>query len=196
MSEMPTKAEIVRTFEIYNATLFGGRLELPDILVRRMNDCARWYEPEPDMRHTDKPGRTRGLLVISSSALHRMTWRGTLLHEMIHIAVPEHENDFHGPLFTAECNRVGVLIGLEPVDVHDAWNWPAHHLDHEEDDPNILDEEEQCPHEEPRSKSASRRKRAVKARARSGQVDIDEAIRIRACWRSMLPCTDGCWNRS
>lgn len=139
---MPKRADILRTFEMYNAVLFGSRIQVPDVMVRRMGDCARWYAPELDMHDSDKPGRTRGLLILSSSALHKMTWRGTVLHEMIHMIVGlDDENDYHGQLFTAECNRVGVQIGLEPVDVHDAWNWPAHHLDLEEDDSNILDED-------------------------------------------------------
>lgn len=132
------KSEIERVFDTYNAVLFGGRLQLPDIMVRRMADCARWYEPELD--HSP-PKYTQGLLVMSSTALHRMTWRSTLLHEMCHMAVPEHENDHHGPLFTAECNRVGSLIGLDECDISDSWCWPAHHLDIEEAEANILDED-------------------------------------------------------
>ncbi len=141
------KPEIERVFEMYNAVLFGGRLQLPNIMVRRMGDCARWYEPEPERDvgrlepdyYAQNPGL--GLLVMSSTAHHKMTWRSTLLHEMVHMAVPVDENDHHGPVFTAECNRVAAIIGLEPCDISDSWCWPAHHLDLEEDEPNILDED-------------------------------------------------------
>jgi hypothetical protein len=141
------KPEIERVFEMYNAVLFGGRLHLPNIMVRRMRDCARWYEPEPE-RDEDRllEGYNAmhtglGLLIVSSTAHHRMTWRATVLHEMVHMAVGGiEEPDPHGPLFVAEANRVARLIGLEECIIEDAWNWPAHHLDLLEDEQNILDE--------------------------------------------------------
>jgi hypothetical protein len=118
---MPRKADIVRTFEEYNFLLFGGRLTLPDIMVRKMKrDYARWYEP--DGTHP------AGLLVLDSSR-HQWTWRSTLLHEMCHIAVPE-DSDEHGSAFIAEANRVGAIIGLEPCDPGSGWTWPSHALVH------------------------------------------------------------------
>lgn len=141
------KAEIERVFETYNAVLFGGRLQLPNIMIRRMKACAVWYEPEPERDkdrlepdyYASNPGL--GLLILSSSAKHHMTWRASLLHEMIHMAVPVEENDYHGKIFLAECNRVGLLIGLEPCELEDAWNWPAHHLDVEDGaEINILED--------------------------------------------------------
>jgi hypothetical protein len=130
---MPTRQEILRTFEINNATLFGGRLQVPEIMVRRMGDLGRWYEPQ--QRYP------RGLLVLSSSGHHIGGWRATLLHEQIHIAVPLEENDYHGALFLAEANRVGVLIGAELCEIEDGWMWPSHHLHLEEIEGNILDED-------------------------------------------------------
>ncbi len=120
---MPTKLEVERTFHIYNATLFGNRLYLPRIQVRSMKtDLARWYEPEPEF--------AQGLLILNKTKRHPWGWRSSLLHEMIHISVPWPEADHHGPLFTAEANRVGRLMGLEECEVHEAWNWPMHHLSH------------------------------------------------------------------
>lgn len=139
---MPTKAEIARTFEMYNAVLFGGRLQVPNIMVRRMRDCARYYWPEPGRDKGEYSSETlrMGLLVISSTVHHKMTWRASLLHEMAHMAVIEDENDDHGPLFTSECNRVGVLIGLDFVEIEESWNWPAHHLGLVDSDQNILED--------------------------------------------------------
>jgi hypothetical protein len=134
------KPEIERAFEMYNAVLFGGRLQLPAIMVRRMIDCARWYEPEPEWADSDKPHYGLGLLVMSMSADHKGTWRATLLHEMVHMAVPGDEADHHGPVFTAECNRVGALIGIEHVEIEDSWCWPSHHLNLEPYETNILDD--------------------------------------------------------
>lgn len=139
------KPEIERVFEMYNAVLFGGRLQLPNIMVRRMRDCARWYEPEPQRDrgdYVDSHNLGLGLLILSSTAFHKFTWRATLLHEMIHMAVPVEDIDPHGPLFVAECNRVADVIGLDHVEPEDAWNWPSHHLDDEPaDEQNILDED-------------------------------------------------------
>ncbi len=112
------RADVVKTFHEYNHLLFGGRLQEPDIMIRRMrHDLARWYEPDG--------AHPAGLLIINPAMKHPWTWRSTLCHEMIHIATPDDEA--HGAIFTAECNRVGGLIGLEPCDVSDSWNWPGHH---------------------------------------------------------------------
>jgi hypothetical protein len=112
------RADVVKTFHEYNEILFGGRLQEPDVILRRMKtDLARWYSPDG--------AYPAGLLVLNTGLRHPMTWRSTLLHEMIHIATPEDED--HGTAFTVECNRVGGLIGLEPCDVSDSWNWPGHH---------------------------------------------------------------------
>ncbi len=113
------RAEVVKTFHEYNDLLFGGRLAEPDVLIRRMKtDLARWYAPDG--------AYPAGLLVMNPALKHPWTWRSTLCHEMVHIAVPD-EEDEHGSRFTEECNRVGALIGLEPCDVSDSWNWPSHH---------------------------------------------------------------------
>lgn len=113
------RTEVVKTFHEYNHLLFGGRLQEPDITVRKLKtDLARWHEPVGEW--------PAGLLVMNSALRHPWTWRATLLHELIHIAVPE-DDDTHGTLFTAECNRIGELLGLESCDVSDAWNWPNHH---------------------------------------------------------------------
>lgn len=55
-----------------------------------------------------------------------MGWRGTLLHELIHIRLSEHtQGDPHGPVFTRECNRIGAVLGLPPVAEGDSWAWPG-----------------------------------------------------------------------
>ncbi len=112
-------AEIERVFEEYNHFFFQDRLTLPDIAVRRMKtDLARWYAPCDEY-----PG---GLLVMNGSVAHPWTWRSTLLHELVHIYVPDEDHE-HGPKFTAECNRIGRIMGLEPCDLSESWTWPGHH---------------------------------------------------------------------
>lgn len=111
--------DVLAAFHDLNSRFFGGRLGVPKLAIRRMkHDLARWYSPD-----TDYPA---GLVVLHSGT-HPWTWRSTLLHEMVHIAVPTDEADHHGPLFTAEANRVGALLGLDACEVSDAWNWPCHH---------------------------------------------------------------------
>lgn len=60
-------------------------------------------------------------------------WRAVLLHEMIHVwlYLGGDQDEWHlgtvahhGPSFTAQCNRVGRLMGLPPVVEEDSWAWP------------------------------------------------------------------------
>ncbi len=130
-------ADIQAAFDAYNIQLFGGRLTQPRILVRNMKtDLARWYTPDA--------GRPRGCIVLAGNKRHPGGWRASLVHEMVHVAIAEEENDDHGPLFTAECNRVGAILGVEPCEVWDSWNWPSHHEDVEPADgssANFMDED-------------------------------------------------------
>lgn len=56
-----------------------------------------------------------------------------LLHELVHAAVEPYVGEteytdgrvpYHGPVFVSECNRVGALLGLPPVDPDDGCIWP------------------------------------------------------------------------
>lgn len=119
MAARLSAASIRKAFDFYNQKLFGGRLSMPKFRVCRMtNDYARWYAPSEEL--------PAGLLVMSSCR-HPFSWRVTLVHELIHMAVPLTDADHHGPLFTAEANRVGALLGLEECDLTESWYWPRHH---------------------------------------------------------------------
>lgn len=119
MAAKLSAASIRKAFVFYNERLFGGRLTEPKFRACFMkNDWARWYEPREDL--------PAGLMVLSTQR-HPFSWRATLVHEMIHMAVPLTDADHHGPLFLAEANRVGALLGLEECDITDAWYWPRHH---------------------------------------------------------------------
>lgn len=97
-----------------------------------MRDLGCWHEPGPKY--------PTGLLVLASGQKHPMSWRATLVHELLHIAVPDYEADDHGPLFLAEANKVGKLLGLDECEPCDAWVWPSHNGSWEPPpDANILD---------------------------------------------------------
>lgn len=123
-------AQLEKAFDFYNLQLFGGRLTRPRFMVRKMkHDLARYYEPEP--------GHPAGLIVMNSARRHPWTWRSTLVHELLHISVGLGGNDVHGADFTAEANRVGALMGLEPCELEESWCWPHHHIDGEPEDGEV-----------------------------------------------------------
>lgn len=131
-----TVASLRKAFAFYNERLFGGRLTEPKFRVCRMkSDLARWYSPSDEL--------PAGLMVVAGNLKHDWGWQATLVHELCHVAVPEMEADHHGPLFTAEANRVGALLGVEFCHEDDAWCWPLHGFDIVPCDgsaANILDE--------------------------------------------------------
>lgn len=57
---------------------------------------------------------------------HRQRAADVILHELIHVALFEegHHEHWHGPLFVAECDHVGALLGLPEVPPEDADFWP------------------------------------------------------------------------
>jgi hypothetical protein len=109
------RSEVLATFDDYNVRYFGGRLTRP--AVRFAKSWAYGWWVEPDER------RTRGVLGLSTLHQPRSGWKSVLLHEMVHMAVPDPEVDDHGPAFTREANRVGRGLGLE-TSRSEAWNWP------------------------------------------------------------------------
>lgn len=125
----PGKRELQEQFRVFNADFFGGRLPDVPVVWRRMSAFGCAYSPCKRYPH--------GHIALSTSLWPynpdaKSGWRGTLAHEMIHIAldgkgVDEFEHGdvaFHGPRFAAECNRIGGLLGLRPVDEAEAWHWP------------------------------------------------------------------------
>lgn len=132
------RADVVATFDDYNVLFFGGKLSRPKFRLQAMKNFYALF-------HWPCPQHPAGLLILSCTPApkHFLGWRGTLLHEMIHIWLSEHdENDVHGAAFTRECNRIGRVLGLSDVDLDDAGRWPAHHLNREEagEAGNILDD--------------------------------------------------------
>lgn len=129
------RPEVIASFDEYNARFFGGKLTRPKFRLQTMKRyLALWHWPCPQ--------HPAGLLILSNSPApkHFLGWRGTLLHELVHVFVGERDrdNDDHGPVFTRECNRIGRLLGLSDVLEGDSWKWPCHHLAVEEHDANIL----------------------------------------------------------
>lgn len=125
----PAKREILEQFRIFNADFFSGKLPEVPIHWRRMAAYGTYCEP--DARHPF------GYIELSVDEQPPGRWRGTLLHEMIHLfldslGVDEFEAGEvpdHGPRFTAECNRIGALLGIPEYCDASSWYWPHAHLD-------------------------------------------------------------------
>lgn len=120
----PTRAEVRATVAKYSDLLFFGALNDIPVRWRTMacdGTCA------PGGRHP------AGVITLATHTAASWDWQATLLHELIHawLHVAGDADEWHlgvvahhGPAFTAQCNRVGRVLGLPPVDVDESWVWP------------------------------------------------------------------------
>lgn len=124
MTIRPTKKALHDHFRMINQLFFGGVLPPVAIHWRRMRGYGLSEEPTP--RHP------LGLICLSTGEMPPCGWQGVMLHEAIHLRLDMdgidegHEGTVphHGPIFTAECNRIGAILGLEEVEIEDSWAWP------------------------------------------------------------------------
>lgn len=131
----PSKREIHEQFRTFNADFFGGALPEVPIHWRRMLAYGACCEPCPKYPH--------GLIELSTMHMPPCGWRGVLLHEMVHLHLDQRGVDewdsgevaYHGPRFTAECNRIGALLGLPEYGDEASWYWPHAHLEGGLDEP-------------------------------------------------------------
>lgn len=121
----PSPAVVSGLVRLYSDLAFGGVLR-PTVHWRRMNCYGLCHEPSGKHPY--------GLIVLSTTLGRQVRWEEVLLHEMVHcyldVMFPRDDEyalgviPFHGPMFTAEANRVGALLGLPEVDEEHAWSWP------------------------------------------------------------------------
>jgi len=122
----PLKTEVRQQFILYNTAFFGGALPNIPIHFRKLKNAdAHYWDPYP--------GKPNGLIVIDPASDFPCGWRGLLLHELLHAWLETWRVDEfdtgdvqdHGPVFTAEANRIGRLLGLPDVDESESWCWPG-----------------------------------------------------------------------
>lgn len=131
----PSRDEILNQYRVFNADFFQGKL--PEVPVHWRRMAAYGTYCEPDARHPF------GYIELTVDDMPPGGWRGTLLHEMVHLrldsrGVDEFETGEvpdHGPRFTAECNRIGKLLGIPAYCDASSWYWPHAHMDFGLDDP-------------------------------------------------------------
>jgi hypothetical protein len=126
--QMPPKSLVETFFGLLNTNAFGGAL--PEIPVHYCRMRA-YGAAEPA---TDRYPHGR-IFLGTMTPWPPCGWVGVLLHEMVHVyldlqGVDEYEHGtpaYHGPRFTAECNRIGAVLGWPPVEEHDSGAWPHVH---------------------------------------------------------------------
>jgi hypothetical protein len=121
----PSPRELQATLALFNQAFFGGVLR-PAVHWRRMRDHGSCYEPSGKYPY--------GLIVLSTILPDDTHWEEILLHELIHnyldLLYPGTDEyadgavAYHGPVFTAEANRIGRWLGVPEVDEEHAWAWP------------------------------------------------------------------------
>jgi hypothetical protein len=134
--------ELYRMFDEHNAAHFGGRLDPVVILItpptsaRASADAAEFsgFGCRQQMRirpsiargshNADRPQGVKAFyrMVPGHALENRLRWLSDLvLHEMIHLWLNQiedprrDEHQGHGAPYTAECNRIGGMLGLDPV---------------------------------------------------------------------------------
>lgn len=102
-----------------------GKLGLTFSVVPNQRAAAMFHHTQH--RYSEPPKYH----IAMSAGMPEREWRQVLLHEMVHAALAaaddpdEWEHDeYHGPRFARECNRIGRLLGLPDVSVDDCWGWP------------------------------------------------------------------------
>jgi hypothetical protein len=133
---------LYRIFDEHNAAFWGGQLDPVVILItpppsaRASADAAEFSGFGCRQQMRVRPNIARGIcnserpqgvrefhrMVPGHALEERLRWLSDLtLHEMIHLWLNQiehpgrHEHQGHGAPFTAACNRIGGLLGLEPV---------------------------------------------------------------------------------
>ena len=107
-------------FAEYNARFFAGKLGSPLVLITQ----AQSLRTLGDYIARDVMGLESRIRIAPSAVRQGEKFAAdVLLHEMIHAWQSEiahvRESGYrgHGPMFAAECNRIGKLLGLPPVGV-------------------------------------------------------------------------------
>jgi hypothetical protein len=102
------EASLLRLYEQYNHQYFDGRLPALKIRLRPVNE-------DPGL--TAEYDQAAGAIVFFSSGIdHLPLVRTMLLHEMVHVAIPE---DGHGGRFRAELQRLAEM-GAEDAE-YEVW---------------------------------------------------------------------------
>jgi SprT-like family protein len=117
--EKPAK-RLYAAFAKYNARFFGGALGSPLVLITQAQSARTWG----DYIARDVHGlESRIRIAPKAVARGDLFAADVLLHEMVHAWQEEIAKDGeksyrgHGPLFAAECTRIGALLKLPPVGV-------------------------------------------------------------------------------
>jgi hypothetical protein len=100
---MASHLSLRRWFNFYNRTYFGGRLSQDTVL--------RWEPTGPNDAHALK--EIPGVIQLDPAIkLFPRYMRILLLHEMAHLAIPQHG---HGKYFHAEIERLWQLGAFRPL---------------------------------------------------------------------------------
>lgn len=117
--DKPAK-RLYAAFAKYNTRFFGGALGSPLVLITQAKSARTWG----DFVARDVHGlESRIRIAPKAVARGDLFAADVLLHEMVHAWQEEIAKDGeqsyrgHGPLFAAECTRIGALLKLPPVGV-------------------------------------------------------------------------------
>jgi SprT-like family protein len=105
------EADLLKLYEDYNCKYFGG--QLPPIQIQVTHTDRR-----EDTSWSGEYDLASGIIrLVSPAEVDDLGLRTTLLHEMVHVAVPE--DDGHGPRFRAELQRLAEA-GAEDAE-YETW---------------------------------------------------------------------------
>lgn len=163
-------------FDAFNSAFFGSRLAAPMIWI----SPASSPRAESDYTARDEHGLQSRIRIAPSLWRNRSVRYilGILLHEMVHAACHELRGEVepgyngHGPVFAAECNRLGELLGFPRVSPKGRRgflapeHWP--HLPAGDDDPPVSPE---------RAKKWNRAPEAPEGSEHGGDGDLGDRLK-------------------
>ena len=103
---MPRPTVLEKAYRQYNRKYFGNKLPRhTDVLLRWANIPGMGYQQGDEIVINRKDRRRDSV------------WRGTLLHEMVHLSLPNASphNGFHGKDFQKEMLRIARLGAFENI---------------------------------------------------------------------------------